>query len=51
MAEISLNSKVVEAYNNFLAPLAVEAVMKVQNSCTDGKIANSSDIKLVTKLG
>lgn len=49
-ATTSLNSKVISNHSSFLAPLAVEAVMKILKS-KDAKSVDLDDIKVVKKLG
>lgn len=51
VAEISLSSKVVSADDSILAPLAVEAVMRVHKSCPAGQEISASDIKLIKVKG
>lgn len=49
-AVTSLNSKVVSQYSNLLAPIAVDAVMKV----IDPSVATNvdlNDIKIIQQLG
>jgi len=46
----SLNSKVVSQYSNILAPLAVDAVMKVIDPDTANNV-DLRDIKVLTKIG
>ena len=50
-ASTSLNSKVVAQSADLLAPIAVEAVLKVADLTTDPPSADLSDIKLCAKLG
>jgi len=49
-ASTSLNSKVIAQQSDFLAPLAVDAVLKVIDPATATNV-NLEDIKLVKKLG
>lgn len=49
-ATTSLNSKVVSQYSNLLAPMSVEAVLKVIDPARDDNV-DLRDIKIVTKLG
>lgn len=49
-ASTALNSKVVSQYSNILAPIAVDAVMKVIDPATAHNV-DLNDIKIVKKLG
>ncbi|CAI8016080.1 T-complex protein 1 subunit delta [Geodia barretti] len=49
-ATTSLNSKVVSQYSSQLAPIAVDAVMRVVDPAKDTNV-NLKDIKIVKKLG
>jgi len=49
-ASTSLNSKVISAQADFLAPMAVDAVLKVIDPATATNV-NIEDIRLVKKLG
>lgn len=49
-ASTSLNSKVVSQQSSLLAPLAVDAVLKVVETGHEGAV-NLSDIKVITQLG
>lgn len=48
-ASTSLNSKVVSQYSELLAPMAVDAVMKVAEA--DKNTVDLNDVRVVTKLG
>jgi len=50
VASTSLNSKVVSQYSSTLAPLAVQAVMKVKDNYKENNV-DLRDIKIVKKLG
>ncbi|KAK4336911.1 hypothetical protein RND71_044023 [Anisodus tanguticus] len=50
VASTSLNSKIVSQYSNTLAPLAVQAVMKIKDNYQDNNV-DLRDIKVVKKLG
>jgi len=50
LASTSLNSKVVSQYSSQLAPIAVDAVLKVIDPTKD-KNVNLKDIRIVQKLG
>lgn len=49
-ASTSLNSKIVSQYSNLLAPMAVEAVMKVIDPATASNV-DLNDIRVVKKVG
>ncbi|KNC46454.1 T-complex protein 1 subunit delta [Thecamonas trahens ATCC 50062] len=49
-ASTSLNSKIVSQYSSLLAPIAVDAVLKVINPELDNNV-DLNEIKVVTKLG
>lgn len=50
VASTSLNSKVVSQYSNLLAPIAVQAVLKIKDNYRDNN-CDLRDIKIVKKLG
>ena len=50
VASTSLNSKVVSQYSNLLAPIAVQAVLKIKDNHRDNN-CDLRDIKIVRKLG
>lgn len=49
-ASTSLNSKIVSQFSNILAPMAVDAVLKVIDPATATNV-NLNDIRLIKKLG
>ena len=51
MASTSLNSKVVSQYSSTLAPLAVQAVMRIKDNYKEDGNVDLRDIKIVKKLG
>ena len=50
VASTALNSKVVSQYSSLLAPIAVQAVMKVKDNYAANNV-DLKDIKIVRKLG
>lgn len=50
VASTALNSKVVSQYSSLLAPIAVQAVMKVKDNYVQNNV-DLKDIKIVRKLG
>ncbi|RWS22092.1 T-complex protein 1 subunit delta-like protein [Leptotrombidium deliense] len=50
VASTALNSKVVSQYSSLLAPIAVQAVMKVKDNYGDNNV-DLRDIRIVKKLG
>ena len=50
VASTSLNSKVVSQYSNLLAPIAVNAVLKVKDNYKDNNV-DLRDIRIIRKLG
>ncbi|RWS09857.1 T-complex protein 1 subunit delta-like protein [Dinothrombium tinctorium] len=50
VASTALNSKVVSQYSSLLAPIAVQAVMKVRGNYGDNNV-DLRDIRIVKKLG
>ncbi|CCF56402.1 hypothetical protein KAFR_0B01040 [Kazachstania africana CBS 2517] len=48
-ASTSLSSKIVSQYSSFLAPLTVDAVLKICNE--DSKTVDLNDIRLIKKVG
>lgn len=51
VASTALNSKVVSQYSSLLAPIAVQAVMKVKDNYLGQNNVDLKDIKIVRKLG
>lgn len=49
-ASTSLNSKVVSQHSSLLAPIAVDAVLKVIDPLTANNV-DLRDIKILTKIG
>jgi len=51
VASTSLNSKVVSQHSSLLAPLAVEAVLRVKDNYRESNNVDLRDVKLIKKLG